>query len=128
MDSHLFTNLVQRFRIHMNGPVIIIMKPFKRINVFSLAKFQAVLSGLVGVLCGTLYAFGGLIIDALVSLEWITSTETPGLSYGTVLAFGAFIAMPAIFAVCEFVLGIVEAVLYNVFAGWFGGINTDLRH
>ena len=104
------------------------MKPSKRIKVFSHAKLQAVLLGLVGVLCGILYAFGGLIIDALVSLEWITFTETPGLSYGTILAFGALIAMPVIFAVCGFLLGIAEAVLYNVFGKWFGGIKIDLTY
>lgn len=78
------------------------MKILNRIRVFSFAKFQAVLMALVGLLAGTMYSFGGLIIDALVSFGLITSEETPGLSYGTVLAYGAIIVMPLLFAATGF--------------------------
>lgn len=104
------------------------MKTLNRIRVFSFAKFQAVLMALVGLLGGTLYSFGGFIIDALVSFGWITSEETPGLSYGTVLAFGAIIGMPFLFAASGFLTGIVEAVLYNIFAKWFGGLKIDFEY
>ncbi|MBT8324514.1 MAG: hypothetical protein KJO96_04380, partial [Winogradskyella sp.] len=60
-------------------------------RIFKIAKYQSILLGLLGVVAGILYAFGGLVIDTLVSLDWITSNETPGLSYGTFLAFGALI-------------------------------------
>jgi len=101
------------------------MKTLNRIKVFSFAKFQAVLMALVGLFAGILYSFGGLIIDGLVSYELMTSEETQGLSWGTVLAFGALIGMPIIFAVVGFLLGIVEAILYNLFAGWFGGLDIN---
>lgn len=97
----------------------------QRIRIFAFAKFQAILMALVGLLAGILYSFGGLIIDILVSSGWITSSETPGLSYGTVLAFGALIGMPIIFAISGFLAGIVEAILYNLFAKWFGGLKID---
>lgn len=98
-----------------------------RIGIFSFAKFQAVLTALLGLIAGILYSFGGLIIDALVSSGWITSWETPGLSYGTVLAFMALVGMPIIFAIVGFVAGLVEAVLYNLFARWIGGIELDFE-
>ncbi len=82
---------------------------------------------ILGLAAGILYSFGGLIIDTLVSLEWITSSETPGLSYGTVLAFGALIGMPIIFAVFGFAAGLVVAILFNLIAKWFGGINVDFE-
>lgn len=104
------------------------MKTLNRLSVFSFAKFQAILMALVGILAGILYSFGGLIIDALVSFGWITFEETPGLSYGTVLAFGALIGIPIIFAAIGFLTGIVEAVLYNIFARWFGGIKIDFEY
>lgn len=62
---------------------------------------------LIGVFLGILYSFGGLILDALVSLELITSDETPGLSYGTVLAFGALIGMPIIFGLIGCIIDII---------------------
>lgn len=102
------------------------MAKVKRIKVVSFIKFQAFLGLLIGILAGVLYAFGGLIIDTLVSLELITCIETPGLSFGTVLAFGALIGMPIIFMVCGVVLGLFEAVLYNLYGKWFGGIEFDI--
>jgi|TARA_Y100000310_G_C20596076_1_gene770572 hypothetical protein len=83
---------------------------------------------LVGLVAGIIYSFGGLIIDILVSLGWITSTQTPGLSYGTILAFGALIGMPAIFSAIGFILGIVEAILYNLFANLFGLTFKNIFH
>ena len=56
------------------------------------------------------------------------TSETPGLSYGTVLAFGALVAMPVIAAGAGFALGIVEALLYNLVARWFGGVTMNFQH
>jgi len=105
------------------------MEKLKKIGVFSFAKFQAFLGALIGLICGILYSFGGLIIDVLVSMELLSSVDmsTPGLSYGTVLAFGALIGMPILFASAGFLLGLVEAVLYNLFARWFGGIRIGFE-
>ncbi len=102
-------------------------KKIKRIGIFSFSIFQAVLGGLIGMVCGILYSFGGLLIDVLVTLGWVTTNETPGLSYGTALAFGALVGMPLIFSVAGFLLGIAEAVLYNLFAKWFGGIRLSFE-
>jgi hypothetical protein len=104
------------------------MARIKKLNVLSFAKFLAVLGALIGLLAGILYSFGGLIVDALVSIGWVSTTETPGLSYGSVLAFGALIGMPVIFAVFGFILGIVGALLYNLFVGrWFGGVELEFE-
>lgn len=103
------------------------MARVKKINVLSLVKFQAVLASLIGLVAGILYSFGGLIIDTLVSLGWITYPDTPGLGFGTVLAFGALIGMPIIFAAIGLVVGLIEALLYNLFARWFGGIEIDFE-
>lgn len=103
------------------------MEKLKKIKVFSFARFQAFLMALVGLLAGTLYSFGGLIYDALVSYGWVTSASTPGLGYGTILAFGALIGMPIIFATSGFIVGLIEAILYNLFARWFGGVKIDFE-
>ena len=103
------------------------MTTVQRIDVLSFAKLHALVAGCVGIIAGTLYSFGGLIIDAFVSLGWIVSDETPGLSYGTVLAFGALVGMPLIFAVCGFVAGATVAVLYNCIARWTGGLEIHFK-
>ena len=99
----------------------------KKIKVLSFAIFQGFLGTLLGLIVGIIYSFGGFIIDLLVSLGWVMTTETPGLSYGTVLAFGALIGMPIIGALAGFFLGIIEALLFNLVAGWFGGLDIDFK-
>ena len=103
------------------------MVKVQKIRVLGMAKLHAIAIGFLGVIAGVLYSFGGLVIDTLASLHWITSSETPGLSYGTVLAFGALIGMPIIFASVGFVAGAVIAVLYNLIARWIGGIDFEVR-
>lgn len=102
------------------------MNKLKKINTLSFAKFQALLMGLTGVLFGILYSFGGLFIDTLVSLEIVSPelASTPGLSFGTVLAFGALIGMPLLFVFIGFLFGIIEALLFNLVAKRFGGIQV----
>lgn len=103
------------------------METLQKLKIFAFAKFQAILMALVGLLAGILYSFGGFIIDLLVSINWVSTSETPGLSYGTVLAFGALIGMPMLFAAAGFLAGIVEAMLYNLFSKWFGGIKLNFH-
>lgn len=103
------------------------MKRIKKVAIFSLAKFQMVLFGLIGLLFGIFYSFGGLLIDILVSLEVLSAVkmETPGLSYGTFLAFGALIGMPLIGMLFGFFSGILAAILYNLYGKRFGGLKVN---
>lgn len=98
------------------------MTKINRLNIFSFAKFQSVLFALLGLGAGFLYSFGGLLIDTLVSLGWYSTPETPGLSIRTILAFGALIGIPLIFAVAGYILGIVETLFYNLFSRWYKGL------
>lgn len=93
------------------------MLKIKRINVLNFAKFQAVLMSLIGFVAGIIYSFGGAIYDIF----------TIGLNLGTALAFLALIGMPIIFATFGFIIGLIEAFLYNIFARWFGGIEIDFE-
>lgn len=105
------------------------MAKIKKLKLLSFAKLQAIIFGIAGMIAGIIYAFGGLAIDALVSSGWISSAavSTPGLSYGTALAFGALIGMPIIFASFGFFLGLAEAVLYNLYSQRFGGVALDFE-
>lgn len=100
------------------------MARIKKIPIFPFARFQAALAALLGLLAGIIYSFGGLIVDAAVTLNWISPSiaDTPGLSHGTILAFGALFGMPLIAGVGGFFLGILEALLYNIFSKWFDTI------
>ena len=43
----------------------------RKLNILNLGKLQGILFGLLGIVAGIIYAIGGLIIDILVSLDWI---------------------------------------------------------
>lgn len=105
------------------------MNKVTKINVLGFTKFQTIMGALIGLIAGIIYSFGGLIIDILVTIEWVSAeaASTSGLSFGTVLAFGALIGMPIIFAVFGFVLGIFESILFNLVAKWIGRIDLDFR-
>ncbi len=105
------------------------MAKVKKIGVLSFARLQAVMMTIIGLIAGIGYSFGGLIIDMLVTIGWDSpaSASTTGLGFGTVLAFGALIGMPIIFATSGFILGLIESFLYNIFARWSGGIEIDFE-
>lgn len=99
----------------------------KTIKVFPFAKFQAILFGLLGLVCSVFYSFGGLVIDALVSLGLLYSEtmSTPGLSKLSLLALGALVGMPALFTTAGFLTGILEAILFNLWVKYLGKIKID---
>ena len=72
----------------------------------------------VGLVLGLIYSFGGLAIDTLVSLGYLDADDmgTPGLSYGTILAFGALLGMPLIFGGLGVLLGAVIAAFRWIIA------------
>ena len=87
----------------------------RKLNLLQFTILNGYIGLLIGIIAGILYSFGGLIIDFLVSLNVITSLDTPGLSSGTLLAFGALIGMPILFALFGLVFGILGGILYNTF-------------
>ena len=93
---------------------------FGRVGVFYLAVLQGGLMALSGLSVGVLYSFGGAAIDLMVTAGWLTSESTPGLSYGTALAFLALVGMPVLFGACGLCSGFVAAILYNLVAGAVG--------
>lgn len=103
------------------------MATLDTVGVLSSAKLLAALMGFVGFVAGILYSFGGATIDVLVSKGWIISAETPGVGWGTALAFLALIGMPIIFASCGLIAGTIGAVLYNLVASRVGGIEMHFE-
>ena len=92
------------------------MARMKAIRVLAFAKFQAVLMAFVGLIAGIVYSFGGVVFDVVT---------TGSVNLGTALAFLALIGMPIVFASGGAVLGLIEAVLFNLFAKWIGGVEID---
>lgn len=95
------------------------MKRLNRIGVLTAAKLLAVLMGMLGLLAGILYSIGGAVYDL---------AATGSFNQGTALAFLALIGMPVLFGAAGFILGALWTYLYNLAAGWVGGIEIDIEN
>lgn len=89
----------------------------KPLLLFIWANFGGFIGLIIGLLCGILYSFGGLLIDVGVSLGWLSAQamETPGLSIGTLYAFGALIGMPVLFALSGWLAAGIAGGLFTLF-------------
>lgn len=91
----------------------------KRIGPMSLAKISA-----------TLYALIGFIIGAIVSAVSMIGGALGGSDAGMMgMIFGAaaVILLPLLYGCMGFVTSLIGASLFNLAAGWVGGIELDTQ-
>ena len=93
------------------------MAKINKIDIFLYAKLQGIVVGLIGLVCGVLYATIGTIIDM----------STIGLNAGTALAYLAIIGMPLVFVSFGFASGLLGALLFNCFSKWLGFVKLNLE-
>ncbi len=87
------------------------MKEIKRIGPVSVGKISAVIGAVVGVIAGLVLAmFSGPLGGAFLGGNW----------------FVQLIGLTVIYTVAAFVGGVVYAAIYNLVAGWVGGIQIEL--
>ena len=87
---------------------------------------------------GVLYACMGLIFLPIFMLAAAAgafaqhaqggqaSSAAPGAVVAGIM-FGMGIFMPVIYGVLGFVIGVVGAAIYNLVAGWIGGIEVEVE-
>jgi hypothetical protein len=94
-----------------------------RLGVWSVAKLQAIIMAFVGLLVGLFFA---LITFALGPIAGVTgSTSGAGILAG--LGFLSIIIFPVIYGLMGLVGGAIGAWIYNLIAGWFGGIEMEFK-
>lgn len=85
----------------------------KQINIIPFAKFHTIIFSIFGLFLGILYSFVGFIVDVMVTIGWVlpNTVGTPGLSLGTILAFGGLLGVPILFALVGISIGLIEALI-----------------
>lgn len=78
-----------------------------------------------------LYAFIGLLVGAMMSLFALISSapgaEADGAPFmGFLFGIGAIVFLPAFYGILGAVGAAIGAALYNLCAGWIGGIRVTL--
>ena len=87
-----------------------------------------------GKVLGILYALLGLLIGAIVSLLSVVgaaigraSGESPEAFLGLLFGVAAIVAMPLLYGGMGFIGGLISAFLYNIVAGFVGGLEVELE-
>lgn len=98
------------------------MVTLKRIGVLSMAKLEAVILAVMGLLQGLVVALFG----AIGAMFGAAAGDISGLGLG---AFGIFaiILFPIFWGVGGFIFGAITAFIYNLIAGAVGGLEIELE-
>lgn len=82
-----------------------------------------------GKMLGAIYVIIGLIIGAIFSLvSLLGAVAVPeGQGLPAIFGVGAIVLFPLFYGVIGFIGGMIVAALYNLFAGWVGGIELDIQ-
>ena len=92
----------------------------KRIGPMSCAK-----------IAGTLYAIIGLVLGGIFSLAALAGmfgADSPETAvFPMMFGAAAIVAFPIFYGCLGFLGALIGAWLYNVFAGWVGGIELDVQ-
>jgi hypothetical protein len=85
----------------------------------------------VGKVAGALYAAIGLLVGGVVSLVamagGMASDELAGAGMGAIIGVGAIVVFPLLYVCLGFLVTMIGAALYNLVAGWVGGIELDVQ-
>jgi hypothetical protein len=85
----------------------------------------------LAIVAAALYAILGLLVGVAVALAAFAGRSVPATSTAGVPTFGmgwlSIILFPIIYAALGFIGGLIYAWLYNLIAGWTGGVEITLE-
>lgn len=89
----------------------------KRIDVFSAGKIMGIIGAAIGLIAG--------IIVLLISLLGGALGGSDTAALGAIGGFAAVIILPIAYGIGTFIAGIIQAFIYNLAAGFVGGIKIE---
>lgn len=93
-------------------------KRLKKISVFQTSKVAAVLYGLLGLVFAPIFLLVGMFAPG--------ASDSAGL-LGLGAGIAGAIVVPILYAVFGFIATAIACVLYNILAGFTGGIEFELE-
>lgn len=94
----------------------------KRVGILSMVKIFAVIMAAFGLLFGVIY---GLVMMT-VGAAMMSMNEGPGAGVGIVGGLAMMVILPVFYGLLGVVFGALYAIIYNVAAGFVGGIELEL--
>ena len=100
------------------------MAILRRVGPGSAFKIGLVLYGIIGLLLGIVMACVSMVAGSLGGLG---QSAVPGARVlGLGMGLGAIIVFPLLYGVIGGVFAAIGAAIYNLVAGWVGGLEIDI--
>ena len=96
----------------------------RRFGVWSVAKLSAALYGGLGLIFGAIVALISMIGAGIASGLHDASMPNAGIMT-SMFGVGAIIILPILYGIMGLIFGALTAALYNVVAGFVGGIQIE---
>ena len=96
----------------------------KRVGVWSLGRVSGLIYGVMGLVAGALFSVIAMFGAALGAVE----QGGPGAMFlGLFFGIGAVVVLPVFYGLMGLVFGCIAAALYNLIAGFVGGVEVELE-
>lgn len=95
----------------------------RRVGVLSIGKVTGVLYALMGLIFGAFYSLIALIGLATSAVN----QDSAGMALSALFGVGAVIILPLLYGAMGAGLAMISALLYNVVAGYVGGIRLEVE-
>lgn len=95
----------------------------RSLGVLSLAKIMGILYAALGFIAGCIFALISLLGGAIGS----AAADSPEPFLGVIFGVGAIIFLPIMYGLLGFIGGLIMSGLYNLVAGWVGGLEVELE-
>lgn len=100
------------------------MATIKRIGPGSAFKVGLVVYALLGLIVGICMAFVSMMIGSLGSMAGVGGPAAKAFGFG--FGFGSIIIFPILYGIIGGIAGAIGAAIYNLAAGWMGGLEVDI--
>lgn len=97
----------------------------KRIGVLKAGIVQSCVMALFGLLIGLCFLLFGTVLGGLFGA--VSDHAGAGLGFGLLGGIGMVIFLPITYAIIGFVAGAIGAAVYNLVAGFVGGIEIEVE-
>ena len=94
----------------------------KHVAPLSVAKVAGVVFALLGLCVGALFSLIGM-----VGAFAFDRSQFPFPFAGLMFGAGAIIMLPIFYGVIGFIFSLIGAALYNLVAGWVGGVEVEMQ-
>lgn len=102
------------------------MHRIKSVGVMSVAKVMGLIYGALGLLIVPIFLVIGLASSMAVKQAQAAGGNIPA-ALGPVFAVMMAIGAPIMYGLIGFITGAISALIYNLIAGWVGGIEMELE-